>query len=183
MFSVGSSSIHFKPWPPCFCLGYLVCVAWTARMYDIVVGRLMPVWDALISLFIAFFFSTICGSYASHILILFNFYLLFIVHQQKLDKLFLNRDNMLICVYLYFNNLIYQSQTKKKGVRERKNNKSSKHNLTRAKRLFIWHFLTRAFYLSRACHIVMSTQQGFKRKLALCWRKSKRNWYGTESHS
>ena len=41
---------------------------------------------------------------------------------------------MLICVYLYFNNLIYQSQTKKKGVRERKNNKSSKHNLTRAKR-------------------------------------------------
>ena len=84
----------------------------------------------------------------------FTFYLQYL--KKKLGKLFLNRHNLLVCVFVYlcFNNFIYQTQ--KKGVREREKNKS-KHNSTWAKWLFIWHFPTSAFYLSAACHIVMST--------------------------
>ena len=51
----------------------------------------------------------------------FTFYLQYL--KKKLGKLFLNRHNLLVCVFVYlcFNNFIYQTQ--KKGVREREREK------------------------------------------------------------
>ena len=140
----------FLPWLSCLCsLGCLY--VWHSCWQ---VNACLGCTYKLAYLLLFFFLLFVGLMWVTHL-----FYLIFIFYfQQKLDKLFLNEHNLLVCVFVCISVISFFKSKHKLGERKKKkNNKSSKHNLTWAKRLFIWHFLTRAFYLSGACHIVMST--------------------------
>ena len=134
-------------------------------------------------LFFFFFFLLFVGlMWVTHL-----FYLIFIFYfQQKLDKLFLNEHNLLVCVFVCISVISFFKSKQKLGERKKKRITKVVNTIWHGPNGCLFDISSQEPFIFQE-HVILSwahcTQQDFKRKLALRWRKSKRYRYGTESQS